>query len=52
MPITANIGHVSHANDMPFKIIDVRVFVLLYVYIKSSMNLLHTVNIILSMYST
>ena len=43
-------SHVSHANDMPLKTIDVRVFLLLHVYIKSSLNLLHTVNIILSMY--
>ena len=50
--ITANIGHVSHTNDMPLQTIDVRVFLLLHVYIKSSMNLLHTVNIILYMYST
>ena len=46
MTITAKIGPVSHANDMPLKTI-VCVFLLLHVYIKSPMNLLHTVNIIL-----
>ena len=47
MPVTANIGHVSHANDMPLKTIDIRVLLFLHFYIKS-MNLLQTFNKVVS----